>query len=92
MLSLSDVVVISDKIVTRETEGELVVVLPEKGKFVVLNATGAEMMQLADGERTLAEIATEIADRFDADLSRVQTDVLNFARDLTSRDVLIVRS
>jgi coenzyme PQQ biosynthesis protein PqqD len=92
MLSLNDVVVISDKIVTRETEGELVVVLPEKGKFVVLNATGAEMMQLADGERTLAEIATEIADRFDADLSRVQTDVLNFARDLTSRDVLIVRS
>jgi coenzyme PQQ biosynthesis protein PqqD len=92
MLSLNDVVVISDKIVTRETEGELVVVLPEKGKFVVLNATGAEMMQLADGERTLAEIAAEIADRFDADLSRVQTDVLNFARDLTSRDVLIVRS
>jgi coenzyme PQQ biosynthesis protein PqqD len=92
MLSLNDVVVISDKIVTRETEGELVVVLPEKGKFVVLNATGAEMMQLADGERTLAEIAAEIADRFDADLSRVQTDVLNFARDLASRDVLIVRS
>ena len=92
MLSLNDVVVISDKIVTRETEGELVVVLPEKGKFVVLNATGAEMMQLADGERTLAEIAAEIADRFDADLSRVQTDVLNFAKDLTSRGVLIARS
>jgi coenzyme PQQ biosynthesis protein PqqD len=92
MLSLNDVVVTSDKIVTRETEGELVVVLPEKGKFVVLNATGAQMVQLADGRRTLAEIATEIADRFEADLSRVQTDVLNFAEDLTARNVLIAQS
>lgn len=92
MLSLNDVVVTSDKIVTRETEGELVVVLPEKGKFVVLNPTGAQMVQLADGKRTLAEIAAEIADRFETDLSRVQTDVLNFAEDLTARDVLIAQS
>ena len=92
MPSLDDVLVTSERVVTREAEGELVVVLPEKGKFVVLNATGAEMVQLADGERTLGEIAAEIAERFDADLDRVQTDVLTFAQDLSSRGVLVPRS
>ena len=92
MLNLDDVLMTSEHVVTREAEGELVVVLPEKGKFVVLNATGAQMVQLADGERTLEEIAVEIADHFDADLSRVRTDVLKFAQDLTSRGVLIARS
>jgi coenzyme PQQ biosynthesis protein PqqD len=92
MPSLDDVLVTSERVVTREAEDELVVVLPEKGKFVVLNATGAEMVQLADGERTLGEIAAEIAERFDTDLDRVQTDVLKFAQDLTSRGVLVPRS
>jgi coenzyme PQQ biosynthesis protein PqqD len=92
MPSLDDVLVTSERVVTREAEDELVVVLPEKGKFVVLNATGAEMVQLADGERTLGEIAVEIAERFDTDLDRVQTDVLKFAQDLTSRGVLVPRS
>jgi coenzyme PQQ biosynthesis protein PqqD len=92
MPSLDDVLMTSERVVTREAEDELVVVLPEKGKFVVLNATGAEMVQLADGERTLGEIAVEIAERFDTDLDRVQTDVLKFAQDLTSRGVLVPRS
>ena len=92
MLSLDDVLIASEQIVTREAEGELVVVLPEKGKYVVLNPTGAQIVQLADGERTLDEIAVEIAEQFDADLSRVQTDVLTFAQDLSARGVLIPRS
>lgn len=92
MLNLSDVIKTSDDIVTRETEGELVVVLPQEGKYVVLNATGAEILRLADGERTLDEIASEIADRFDADLSRVQDDVLNFAEDLSTRGVVVPHS
>lgn len=91
MLSLDDVLVTSDRIVTREAEDELVVVLPEEGKYVVLNATGAQMVQLADGERTLDEIAVEIAGRFDADLSRVRDDVMDFAETLTERGVLIAR-
>jgi hypothetical protein len=84
--------VTNDHIVTRETEGEMVVVLPDKGKFVVLNATGAQIVKLADGERTLEEIAFEIADQFDADLAQVRADVLKFAQDLTSRGVLTARS
>jgi len=61
MLNWDDVLTKAPAIVTRESGDELVVVLPEQGKFVVLNATGARMLRLTDGIRTLREIARAIA-------------------------------
>ena len=88
MLSWDDVLVLKSDIVTRETDGELVVVLPEQGKFVVLNSTGARVLQLADGERSLRAIATLIAEEFSVDRVRVKEDVLAFANSLMDRQVL----
>jgi len=90
MLSWDDVLRVESTIVTRESGGELVVVLPEKGKFVVLNATGARVLRLSDGARALREIADTIAAEFGADLARVESDVLRFAQSLIERGVLIV--
>lgn len=81
----------SPQIVTREEDGELVVVMPQRGKFIVLNAPGARVMALADGERALHDIAAEIAETFDAPLERVQADVLRFAAHLVTRGVLLPR-
>ena len=90
MLSWDDVLKVKPDIVTRETEGELVVVLPEQGKFVVLNATGARVLQLADGTRALHNIAQAIADEFAADIVQVKEDVMTFASTLVDRQVLSV--
>jgi coenzyme PQQ biosynthesis protein PqqD len=76
--------------VTRESDGELVVVLPEKGKFVVLNATGARVLHLSDGTRTLRDIADTLAAEFDADQTQVEGDVLRFAEALVDRGALNV--
>jgi len=88
MLNWDDVLMRMPDIVTRETEDELVVVLPEQGKFVVLNVTGARVLQLADGKRALQDIAALIADEFSVDVARVKEDVLTFAISLIERQVL----
>jgi hypothetical protein len=89
MLSWDDVLVLESTVVTRESGNELVVVLPEQGKFVVLNATGARMVHLVDGVRTLREIANAIALEFSADSAQVESDVLRFAKSLVERGALL---
>ncbi len=88
MLSWDDVVRIEPSVVMRESDNELLVVLPERGKFVVLNATGARVLKLADGTRCLREIANTIAREFNADLAQVENDVLHFAQSLIERGAL----
>lgn len=89
MLSWDDVLAVESTVVTRESGNELVVVLPEQGKFVVLNATGARMLHLTDGKRTLREIANIIAAEFDADPAQVESDVLHLAQSLLERGAMV---
>ena len=89
MLSSETIVRTSPDIISRESEGELVVVLPKQGKFVVLNATGAQVMALADGTRTLHDIAQAIAQDAAADPTGVMEDVLAFADTLVKRGALV---
>ena len=90
MLNWDDVLAAAPTLVTRESDGELVVVLPDKGKYVVLNATGARVLQLSDGTRTLREIADTLAAKFDVDPAQVDGDVLRFAQTLVERGALHV--
>jgi coenzyme PQQ biosynthesis protein PqqD len=88
MLNWDDVLAAAPTLVTRESDGELVVVLPEQGKFVVLNATGARVLQLSDGTHTLREIADTLSAEFKADQAQVDGDVLRFAQALVERGAL----
>ncbi len=86
MLTSNDVLAVVSDVVSRKNEGELVVVLPQEGKFLVLNGAGAEVFQLLDGRRTLAEVAGALhADYEDVSLERVQVDVLALAQKLLAR-------
>ena len=91
MLNWDDVLAAAPTLVTRESDGELVVVLPEEGKFVVLNATGARVLQLSDGTRTLRDIADTLAAEFDVDQTQVEGDVLRFAQALVDRGALHIQ-
>jgi hypothetical protein len=91
MPNLNDVLIIAPGVVSRESDGELVVVLPEQGKFVVLNGTGADVFQSVDGQRSLAEIAVALSERYDVSLEQTQTDVLIFAQKLLDRGAVSVQ-
>ena len=91
MLNLTDVLTHSPGVISRESEDELVVVLPEKGKFVVLNGTGANVFQLMDGRRSLEDVATVLGERYDVPLERTQADVLDLAQKLLDRGAVCLR-
>lgn len=86
MLTLHDVLALSPDVISRESDGELVVVLPQDGKFFVLNGTGAEIFGLLDGQRALDAIAAALHTHHpDSALEQVQADVLAFAEKILQR-------
>ena len=64
--------------------------MPDQGKYVVLNSTGALVMKYADGQQTLHEIVAAISSEFDTSIDQVKQDVLGFAEDLVSRGILTI--
>lgn len=88
----------SDDVVSREIEGELIIVPIASGvgdledELYTLNETGREIWRRLDGKKTLAEVATEIADEFDAPVEKIRDDVLGFAGELARRKIVCTRS
>jgi hypothetical protein len=76
-------------VVSRQIDDEAVLVHPLQGKVRVLNAVGARVWELADGQRTVAEIAQTITAEYDVELPRAQADVLAFCDDLAQAGVLM---
>jgi len=91
MPNLDDVLSPAPGVVSQESEGELVVVLPEQGKYIVLNGTGADVFQSMDGQRSLEEIAAILGERYGVPLERTQTDVLTLAQNLLDRGAVRLR-
>lgn len=89
MLSLDDIVQPGVGAVSNAAGEELVVVLPERARFLVLNSTGAQVWHLADGHRSLGEIAQKLAETWGIDVARAQADVLQIAGQLIERNVLV---
>ena len=52
------------------------------GTYFALNEVGARVWELSDGSRTVAEIATQLADEYDAPVAVIQADVLELLGEL----------
>jgi len=79
-------------VVSRLIDNEAVLVHPVQGKVRVLNSVGARVWELADGQRTLGQIAGVIATEYDVVLTRAQADLIAFCDDLANRGVLLLDS
>ena len=75
-------------VVSRQIGDEAVLVHPVQGMIRVLNPVGARIWELAIGERSVAALAAQIADEYDAPPEQVAADVLRFCDDLEQRGVL----
>jgi len=87
-MQLTDVPIHAPGVIGRIIDGEAVVVHPQQGKVQVLNPVGARLWELADGRRTVAELAQAIVAEYAVDLPRAQADALAFCEDLVKREVL----
>jgi hypothetical protein len=88
MISLDSYPVPNPAVVGRIVEGEAVLVLAEQGQVKVLNETGARIWALADGTRTLRQIAATLCKGYEIDPSQAETDVLDFTAQLAERGIV----
>jgi hypothetical protein len=74
----------------RVIDGEGVAVLPVEKKLIGINGTAARIIELLDGERSVADVAQILCDEFDASLGQVSEEAKALLDDLSRRGVLEV--
>lgn len=93
-ISLNTVCGLSEEVVAREIEGDVIIVPLTSGigdaedELYTLNPTGQAIWQKLDGLRTLKDVAELLAKEFDAPLPEIESDVLGFASELARRGIL----
>jgi hypothetical protein len=96
-VNLDSVCARSDDVVSREIEGELIIVPIASGigdledELYTLNGTGRAIWQLLDGRRTLGEVAAELAGMYDAPVDTITRDVLGLCSELAARKILLCK-
>ena len=69
-------------------DGELVLLSPDQGEMVGVNAVGARAWDLFDGRRSLDEVSRQIAAEFSAPVDHVASDLEAFVKDLGAAGLL----
>jgi pyrroloquinoline quinone biosynthesis protein D len=70
------------------TRGAHVLLGPER--VIVLDEIAFEIVALLDGKRSIAEISSVLAIKFEADAREVKNDVTEFARELVEKGLATV--
>jgi len=88
MISLDSYAVPNPAVVGRIVEGEAVLVLPGQGQVKVLNEVGARIWALANGTRTLRQVAAALSDEYEVDQAQAEADTLNFMAQLAELGIV----
>jgi hypothetical protein len=94
-VSLDGVYVVSDDVVAREIEGEIVIVPLVAGvgdaddELYTLNETGAALWRKLDGVHSLRDVAAELADGFSAAADVIERDVVGLLEELVRRGIVV---
>ncbi len=96
-VTLDAVVVASQDVVARRIEDELILV-PLVGdignrddELFSLNDTGMKIWDCLDGQRTLRDVAAELAERYDDPGGEIEADVIGLVSELARRRLVVVR-
>ena len=86
---------VSEDVVAREIEGEIIIVPLVAGigdledELFTLNETGKAIWDKLDGRRTLNEVIGELAAEYQEEPREIETDVLGLAQELVRRKILV---
>ena len=72
----------------QDIDGETILLIAREEKLVGLNPVAARIWYLADGSRTAADIASEVAREFDRTPTTVLEDTLAFVQLLADRGLV----
>ena len=93
--SLDAIYAISQDVVHREIEGEMIIVpltsaIPQQDdELFTLNATGRAIWERLDGTQPLREVALELGRIFEAPVATIQKDVLGLVEEFLKRKMVV---
>ena len=94
-ISQNTIYAVSDDVVAREIEGEIIIVPLVAGigdledELFTLNETGKAIWELLDGRRSLQEVARKLSEKYATEPEKIQTDVLGLVGELLRRGMII---
>lgn len=94
-LNLDKIYAPSEDVVSRDIEGELIIVPLTAGigdtedALFTLNEVGRAIWDRLDGTRTLRQVAVELADTYDAPPAQIEADVAGLTEELAKRKMVI---
>lgn len=90
MLTLDDRFVLRPDVLVQEMAGEMVVVIPGRAEFIVLNESATYLLARVQPTATLRQLADDLADHYALSSDQAQADVLSWANELINADALSV--
>ncbi|MBU4232782.1 MAG: PqqD family protein [Proteobacteria bacterium] len=95
ILSRDAVYTVSEDVVAREIEGEIIIVPLMAGigdledELYTLNETGKAIWNKLDGRRSLNDVIAELAAEYQAPSGEIERDVLGLVQELVQRRILL---
>jgi hypothetical protein len=94
-ITMDSILFPSEDIVAREIEGELIIIPLVAGigdmedELFSLNDTAKAIWKQLDGDKNLAQIAAGLASEYNADLKKIEGDVLGLMGELFNRGIVV---
>lgn len=94
-VSLDAVYAISEDVVARDIEGELIIVPLVAGigdaedELFTLNDTGRAIWERLDGKKSLRGVTEEMSAKYKGSFTQIQNDVLGLVNELLKRKMLV---
>lgn len=91
MVSLESYPVRSEDLVWRVIEDDIVILTSDGREIHTLNKVGGAIWELADGTISLNDITSKICNRFDVSFETAREDVIEFAKELSDKNLLEIK-
>jgi hypothetical protein len=94
-ISINSIYMPSEEIVSREIEGEVIIVPLTGGigdmedELYTLNETGKAIWDLLDGNNSLKDIAENLSAQFEAQQEEIEQDILGLMQELLRRRMIV---
>ena len=82
----------SPKTASRIIDRQAVIVIPKKGQVNILNQVGSRIWELADGKKSLNELAIIVSNEFEVEPQVAYLDTEEFVQELCGKGMLTVHS
>ena len=94
-MNIDAVYAVSDEVVAREIEGELIIVPltsnvgDMEDELYTLNETGKDIWHRLDGKTSLKDLMAQLSDEYDASFQEIEADVVGLMAELLKRKFIV---